>query len=392
MEPAIRRVVAARTANAADVDDLVQDCLERLLAVHGRLTPEAVLPYAIVTARNLVTSHARSAVRRAAAAPRVIDLRAPDRPEDVVLAGEARRAMAMALGQLSPQERSDILTYYRDDPPPAGGRPEPTGALRVRMARTRAKLRLEYLLAFRRIELPTPHCRRVLLAISGGDTRRQRELSAGQHLLDCGTCAMLSEPLDRRSIALTAISLPGGLAAWAMAKAQAHPVQAAVSVAAGSAVVAGAAVAVPRILAASAAPAAHASPPSSPSAASPRPTASPSHPPVISHLSVAGRPVPDARVTRSIRAMIGESAAASGVRVDAVVTRNGFWIGTPTARVWVQLVGPLEPLRIRPGDRVRFTGTVAGNPPGDRHEPALLGRQGAYIAVKTTNIRVEHQR
>lgn len=31
VEPVIRRVVAARAANHADVDDLVQDCLERLL-------------------------------------------------------------------------------------------------------------------------------------------------------------------------------------------------------------------------------------------------------------------------------------------------------------------------------------------------------------------------
>ncbi len=154
VEPVVRRVVAARTANPADVDDLVQDCLERLLAMHGRIAPEAVLPYAIVTARNLVTSHSRSAARRATAAPRVLDTREPDRPEDIVLAGEARRAMAVALAQLSPQERSDILAYYRDDPPRAGGGLESTGALRVRMARTRAKLRLEYLLAFRHIELP----------------------------------------------------------------------------------------------------------------------------------------------------------------------------------------------------------------------------------------------
>src|SRR6201996_2390910 len=66
IEPVIRRVVAARVANPSDIDDLVQDCLERLLAARGRLTPEAVLPYAVVTARNLVTSHARSAMRHAA--------------------------------------------------------------------------------------------------------------------------------------------------------------------------------------------------------------------------------------------------------------------------------------------------------------------------------------
>ena len=30
IEPVIRRVVAARVANPSDIDDLVQDCLERL--------------------------------------------------------------------------------------------------------------------------------------------------------------------------------------------------------------------------------------------------------------------------------------------------------------------------------------------------------------------------
>jgi DNA-directed RNA polymerase specialized sigma24 family protein len=37
VEPVIRRVVAARTGNHADVDDLVQDCLERLLVARERL-------------------------------------------------------------------------------------------------------------------------------------------------------------------------------------------------------------------------------------------------------------------------------------------------------------------------------------------------------------------
>src|SRR5438552_12065504 len=93
VEPVIRRVVAARAANAADVDDLVQDCLERLLVARQRLAPEAVMPYAVVTARNLVSSNARTAMRRAAATPSLHDASEPDRPEDVLLAGESRRAM-----------------------------------------------------------------------------------------------------------------------------------------------------------------------------------------------------------------------------------------------------------------------------------------------------------
>jgi serine/threonine-protein kinase RsbT len=377
VEPVIRRVVAAR-ANPADVDDLVQDCLERLLVARERLAPEAILPYAVVTARNLVSSHAKSAMRRAAAVPRIVDTSEPDRPEDVVLAGEARRAMTAALSRLSRSERKDILAYYHSGPAPAGEAEQNRGALRVRMSRTRAKLRLEYLLAFRHLELPTPLCRSVLLAISAGDRRRQREFNAAQHLLDCGTCAALSEPLDRRSVALTAITIPVGFAGWIVSKVRAHPVHAAVSVTATSAVAATAAV----LLVPSPA---HAGRPPAPS------------PAVISHLSVDGQPVHDTQLQRSIRSMIGDAADASGVNVVLAVTRNGFWIGAAQARIWVELVGPLRPLSIHAGDRVWFAGTVVANPASfpaqagrtKGGDAALLTRQGGHIAVSTTGISVE---
>jgi RNA polymerase sigma factor (sigma-70 family) len=376
VEPVIRRVVAAR-ANPADVDDLVQDCLERLLVARKRLAPEAILPYAVVTARNLVSSHAKSTMRRAAAGPRIADTSEPDRPEDVVLAGEARRAMKVALSRLSRSERKEILAYYNGGSAPAGEAAQSRGALRVRMSRTRAKLRLEYLLAFRHLELPTPQCRSVLLAISAGDRRRQREFNAAQHLLDCGTCAALSEPLDRRSAALTAITIPVGFAGWIVSKVRAHPVHAAVSVTATSAAAATAAVLlVP-----------------SPATAGRPPAASPA---VISHLSVDGQPVRDSQVQRSIRSMIGDAADASGVDVVLAVTRNGFWVGAAQARIWVELVGPLRPLIIRAGDRVWFAGTVVANTASfpaqagrtKGGDAALLARQGGHIAVSTTGISV----
>jgi RNA polymerase sigma factor (sigma-70 family) len=389
VEPVIRRVVAARAANAADIDDLVQDCLERLLVARVRLAPEAVLPYAVVTARNLVSSHAKTASRRAAAAPRIHDAAEPEQPDDALLAGEARDAMTAALARLSDQERRDILAYYSDGSPAESEVRESRGALRVRMARTRAKLRLEYLLAFRHVELPSPTCRSVLLAVSAGDTRRQRELGAGQHLLDCATCAALSEPLDRRSVALTAIAIPGALTAWAAGKARAHPVQTAVSVAAGSAAVAAAAVLGPQLASTGPAAPAHVQVPSAP--------APPAPVPVISHLSVAGHAVSDAEAQRSLRPLAGRTATATGATVVSAVTRNGFWVGSSRARIWVQLVGPLRPLQIRAGDRVHFTGTLIGDPSSyparagvHGSDAALLARQGAHLAVNTTRIRVQH--
>jgi DNA-directed RNA polymerase specialized sigma24 family protein len=377
VEPVIRRVVAARVTNPSDIDDLVQDCLERLLGARGRLAPETVLPFGIVTARNLVASHSRTAARQAAAAPRIADPREPDRPEDTVLAGEAASAMETAVSRLSPEERADILSYYGPGPGPGSGETqEATGALRVRIARIRAKLRLEYLLAFRRIDLPAPQCRRVLLAISAGDTRRQRELDAGRHLIDCATCAALSEPLSRRSAALTALAFPAALAARVLAKARAHPVQAAASTAGTAA----AAAAIAGALAYS--PAEH------------HPAAGPAALPAISGLTVGGGGVSS---RRSMRAAIGEHATASGVTVESAVTRNGFWVGTPALRVWVKLVGPLEPLHIEANNHLDFAGTVTGNGAGFAAREGVsaadgasrLNRQGAHIDVRTTDIRVE---
>jgi anti-sigma regulatory factor (Ser/Thr protein kinase) len=68
----------------------------------------------------------------------------------------------------------------------------------AQLNRTRARLRVEYLLALDDVELPTDRCRAVLYALSGGDRRRQREVDAGRHLLECEVCARLSEPLLER--------------------------------------------------------------------------------------------------------------------------------------------------------------------------------------------------
>ena len=56
----VRRVVASRVPDRDVVDDIVQETLTRLLAANRRLDDAAVGPYAIVTARNLVTSRWRT--------------------------------------------------------------------------------------------------------------------------------------------------------------------------------------------------------------------------------------------------------------------------------------------------------------------------------------------
>jgi hypothetical protein len=94
--------------------------------------------------------------------------------------------------------------------------------------------------------------------------------------------------------------------------------------------------------------------------------------------------------------MIGDAADASGVNVVLAVTRNGFWVGAAQARIWVELVGPLRPLVIRPGDRVWFAGTVVANTASfpaqagktKGGDATLLARQGGHIAVSTAGISV----
>jgi hypothetical protein len=256
------------------------------------------------------------------------------------------------------------------------------------MARTRAKLRLEYLLAFRQVTMPTPQCRRVLLAVSAGDTRRQRQLNAGEHLLDCHTCATLSEPLERRSVAMTAITLPAALAAWGLAKARAHPVQAVAS-AVGTAGVAAAAVVAAGVFASPA--------PGHAARAAPSVSVPAAPPEIIAGLLINGQSVRFADAQRSLRGRIGQRVDASGVIVQEAVTHNGFWVGSSRARVWVELVGPLKPLRIMANEHLRFTGTVMGNGPSyparagvaSHAEVVLLDRQGAHIDVSTTRISVQ---
>ena len=59
-------------------------------------------------------------------------------------------------------------------------------------------MRVEYLLALQGVEPPTPQCRPVLFALSSADRRRQREVDAARHLLECEVCARLSGPLLKR--------------------------------------------------------------------------------------------------------------------------------------------------------------------------------------------------
>jgi RNA polymerase sigma factor (sigma-70 family) len=208
LAPLLRRVIGARVHDRQVVEDLVQETLTRVMAARRRLEPRTLAPYAVVTARNLTRSLATSEDRSRRHAHRLIDLREPVLPEDEALRREESRAITTALAHLPRQDQEALVAHEvegMDTATLAASRDSTPGAVAAQLSRARARLRVEYLLELEQAEPPTARCRPVLLALSAGDRRRQRDLDAGGHLLACGWCARLSEPLlDRRRTAAVA--------------------------------------------------------------------------------------------------------------------------------------------------------------------------------------------
>ena len=297
--------------------------------------------------------------------------------------------MAAAMARLPEPERLWLVAHEVDEKPvaaltPAGGS---EGTTRVRLARSRAKLRVEYLLALRRVELPTPQCHSTLLALAGGDRQRQRSVATGRHLLRCSTCASLSEPLVERRRGLGHFH-PAGDDPPVRAGGQSHPVTSGVA-AAGAA----GAVAVGVAVATAGSPPAVIAQPSAPTAPVTVRAAPSTTPPSVPELSVAGHGLPGGGV--SLSSLVGQQIVARRAAVVAVVTHNGFWVGSaPAVRVWVELVGPLRSFQVTVGEHVSFQAPLVAQPPsyaaGIGVDPAegeaLLDAERAHLAVSTTAI------
>jgi RNA polymerase sigma factor (sigma-70 family) len=404
LEPLLRRVVGARVRDPDTVDDLVQEALARVLAARGRLDDEAVAPYAIVTARNLVTSLAREEERGRRHRPRLVDLSEPERPEDAALRREEEAAVEAALAGLPEHEREAVVAHEVegvDTATLAEARRSTPGAIGVQLARTRARLRLDYVLALRGVELPTARCRPVLLALSAGDRRRQLALDAGGHLMQCPTCAELSRPLveRRRSIAML---LPVLVLWWLWRQFQAwarrKPVLA--SVAAVSAVTAAGLVLVPPLVQRDQAPDPTTTtlPPPASGAGTAAPGGGGGGGSGV-RLVVPGRsllPVPGREV---LARHAGQPVRGVHVPVRGVYADEGFWAGTGAGdQLWVQLVGRGEsPFQVRAAQRLSFTGRLLPNPPGFARRvgmvpsegAALAGRQGYHIEVAYADVILE---
>ena len=199
--PMVRRIVLARVGAHPAADDLIQETLVRVLAALPRIEPGMLEPYTIVTARNVVATMWRDAERRDRNQHRMVDLSTPESPDEPLLASEEQAAIAEALGRLDERERQTLLAHEvagQDTSSLAARTGSTAGAVAAQLNRTRARMRVEYLLALEGVDPPTERCRPVLLALSSGDRRRQREVDAAGHVLQCALCARLSEPLTAR--------------------------------------------------------------------------------------------------------------------------------------------------------------------------------------------------
>lgn len=363
VEP-VRRVTMARVGDADRADDVVQETVARILAVRDRLDPRALTPYALSVARNLLASEHRERAMYGRHAPRLYQREEAD-PEagDLVERREEASALRAALASLSAEDRRLVCRKEVEGKELTALAKEfgsTAQALAARMARLRARLRVDYLLNLRRITLPTPRCRAVLVALSLGAGRRHAA-STRDHLATCPTCADLAEIVEARRRPIAGILPVGPVLGWwawlrrAVAK---HPWQASVSAASVAGIVA---IAIAIAL----------------------------HHPAAQHRPAA-QPAATVSPPRS-------DIVTVHARVVAVPADEGFWIAVSGGRTWVQMTGAGESgPRIRPGLTVTFTGRRVSHRPGFARNVGLppgpdataLDAQGSHLEVPQGQVRV----
>ncbi len=199
--PIVQRVVGARVSDPTTAEDLVQETLVRVLAAADRIEPGKLEPYAINTAKNAVITFWRERDRQRRNLHRALDPGSPEVPDEELVNREEQTAVAEALRRLPEEDQQALIEHEvsgRDTRSIAEECGSTVGAVAARLHRTRARMRVEYLLALEGAEPPTDRCRPVLLAASSGDRRRAREADVDRHLLECAHCARLSGPLLER--------------------------------------------------------------------------------------------------------------------------------------------------------------------------------------------------
>ncbi len=418
LEAPLRRFVLSRVSDPHRADDIVQETLLRTWEAASRLEIETLIAYAIVVARNEINAWARADATAQRHLPRLVDLREPGSPEDAVTAQESGAALTAALTALPERTRLALVAHDLHDEPLARiaeRQQVRAGALATQLHRTRARLRVDYVLAMRRATLPTSRCRSVLMAISAGDTRQQRALDAGPHLADCPMCDQLAEPLLSRDRSLAgllpwfALGAPhGAVEGWVRRHPRASATSAAAVGLAAAAVLIATLVGARSPAPASAVPAPAATvtattpadPLPSPSATAPAPPSSaaaptPAAPKAVPGLTTSGQSVVAA--ASQLGAAGSLPVTATGALVVAVPGDEGFWVGDDQARMWVQMTGSGEsPLHVIPGMRLSFQATMVTNGPAFVDDLTLkhaedrdaLNSAGVHLSVPNTGITV----
>lgn len=376
----LHRIVRARVGDPHLVDDVVQETLLKVLGARDRIADDALLPYAVVTARNLVTSGARRDATAQRNAADLMDLAPPPPdPEEAFLRTEENEALGVALRALPARDRDALVAHEVhgvDTRTLAGSGSSTPGGVAAQLARTRARLRVEYLLALRRVDLPLRSCKPVLLALSAGDKRRQRALDTGSHLLTCDTCAALSEPLLARKRVLAGI-LPAGVVAWlAGFKPSSLGAGSLAQLAAGTAATGVAATAL--VIAVT--------------ADDPPPTLPPPEPPPVLGPGYPG--VTGAELAAAARD--GRQIRADAAEVLMVGADEGFWIANNGQRLWVQLTGRGESrFQVRTGQQLSFSALPVAHSTGFADQIGLnagdgaraLDRQRLHFRVSAAELR-----
>ena len=399
----LRRVYGRRVVDEHQLDDLVQETLARIVKARPQLGGQELIAYAIVTARNTLITAARRQRDLDGGLPQGIVV--VDDPAALAVQSEEAQAVRTALASLSEEDRRALVAHEvegqttRHLAAESGSTP---GAIAARLARLRARARVDYVVALRNVSLPTEQCHDVLVSLSSGLRRRQAELAAADHLLTCQTCAELAPPVVERRRSLAAIvpffGLPAvlGRARRALAR---HPVLAGGAAAGAAAVVIAGVIGVAGMAGngdggdgrsgeteqaepvAESTSTSETGPPAQTTVSAAPPAAlrckhrrRPPHPRLHHrrHLrrvpsgcqvsDPAGNPLPLGGPADLV-ALTGTAVSVDGATVEAVPGDAGFWAACGPARLWIQVVG--LPIGLpAAGQTIGAVGVVATHGPG----------------------------
>lgn len=389
----VRRFATAALGDHDDVEDVTQEAVTRLIDNRWRIDRRAAPGYAIATARSLLAGRRRATELAQRHQHRLIDPSYEPDPADVVLAAEAETALAAAFERLDEADRGLLNAHHVEGlsvATIARLHSSTPGAVAAALARARGRLRLEYCLHSHGRELSDERCRRILSAIATGDGRRQAALGASRHLPRCEDCTVLSAAVtapDRHRAALGILTALLGLFALLRRLFQTHPVVSTASAGLTGAVVVAAVAYSPHH---QAVPAPVAAPPPTTEA-----TASPTPTPPLTGVLDGSRNLLALPAGVPLTTFVGRHVLGRRVRVLAVDADEGFWIGSPAKRIWVQLATHGEsPITIKAGNVVDFAGKVEANPAGyaakvgltGKEDAAELTRQGVHIQVPVADV------